>query len=303
MADNWLADSFHLPPIAPRVGPFPGRVWLETWWNHRGRGELLIGDAGDSLVALVKDGARIEFAGEPDLTDYHSPLGSTKVPALTDLVADLPAGAGLVLDSLPAEAADGVGSALRESSLRPEVEQHETTAVLSLPETFDDYLALIGKKERHELRRKRRRFDTEIGPGHVERRSGSNAVQLFADLHRRSSGAKGDFMSVEMEKFFLALHTEAGGVIDVLLDASNRPASAIFSFEDDEGFYLYNSAFEPELVALSPGNVMLSHLIERSIAEGKRVFDFLKGSEAYKFRLGATARPLYRVTATVGQPR
>ena len=45
---------------------------------------------------------------------------------------------------------------------------------------------------------------------------------------------------------------------------------------------------------------MLSHLIERAIEDGKQVFDFLKGDETYKFRLGATARPLYRVTATVG---
>mgnify|MGYP001824642062 CR=1 FL=1 len=107
-------------------------------------------------------------------------------------------------------------------------------------------------------------------------------------------------MTDAMEEFFLSLHSTAGGLIDVLLDGSDRPASAIFSFEDADGFYLYNSAFEPELRSLSPGNVMLSHLIEQAINNGKRLFDFLKGDETYKFRLGATARPLYRLTATVG---
>ena len=91
----------------------------------------------------------------------------------------------------------------------------------------------------------------------------------------------------------------AGG--DPAVDGHDRPASAIFSFEDEQGFYLYNSAFEPELRTLSPGNVMLSHLIERAIERGLLIFDFLKGDETYKFRLGARERPLYRVSATVGR--
>ena len=301
MADTWLTDAFNLPPLAPRVGPFPGRDWLATWWAHRGSGELMIGDTGDCLVALVRRGDRVEFAGEPDLTDYHSPLGSPSVPALTKLVAGFPEGVSLVLDSLPREAANAVSDALRDIGLSPACEQHTVAAVLDLPATFDAYLAGIGKKDRHELRRKRRRFDREVGPAQLERRSGRGAVSLFADLHRQSSGDKGDFMTREIEEFFVALHTEAGGVVDVLVDGSGRACSVIFSFEDEEGFYLYNSAFDPDMIQLSPGNVMLSLLIERAIAEGKHVFDFLKGDERYKFRLGAKTRPLYRVTATTGE--
>jgi CelD/BcsL family acetyltransferase involved in cellulose biosynthesis len=300
MTDNWSADTFDLPPVAPSIGPFAGRPWLEAWWKHRGDGELLVANTEDSLIALVRRGNRIEMAGEPHLTDYHSPLGSPDVAALTRLVAELPPGTDLALDSLPAEASDAVTGALRKGGQQPTTVQHKATAVLELPDSFDEYLTLIGKKERHELRRKRRKFDNEVGPGRVERRSGASAVAQFAALHRRSFGDKGDFMTEEMEEFFLALHTDAGGVIDVLLDASGRPASSIFSFEDADGFYLYNSAFEPDMMALSPGNVMLSHLIERSITEGRKVFDFLKGDETYKFRLGARERPLYVVTATVG---
>ena len=48
---------------------------------------------------------------------------------------------------------------------------------------------------------------------------------------------------------------------------------------------------------------MLSHLIEQAVADERRIFDFLKGSETYKFRLGAEARPLYRVSATTGSER
>ncbi len=297
---TWSSPSFDLAPIAPLVGPFPGSKWLETWWGHRGRGELIVAESGDSLVAMTLFEDCLAFAGEADLTDYHSPLGSPEAPALTEVVESLPNGTVLNLDSLPREAADAVAIALERAGLAPTIEQHTVTAVLDLPHTFDDYLMSIGKKERHELRRKRRRFDSEAGPSRVERRSGPEAAALFARLHRLSSGDKGAFMTSDMEQFFLAMHVEAGGVIDVLVDGSDRPASAIFSFEDDGGFYLYNSAFEPEMRSLSPGNVMLSYLIERAIEDGKRVFDFLKGDETYKFRLGAVARPLHRVTATIG---
>ncbi|MCP4964312.1 MAG: GNAT family N-acetyltransferase [bacterium] len=297
---NWSTEAFDLPTVSPLVGPFPGRRWLETWWNHRGSGALILAIADDSLLPLTLNDNRLEFAGEGDLTDYHSPLGTAT--ALVGVVADLPDATEIHLDSMPEESAAAVATALRDAELEPAIAEHAVTAVLELPDTFDDYLAGLVKKERHELRRKRRKFDAELGAARIERRSGTEAVALFASLHRQSDGVKGTFMTEGMEQFFLGLHTDAGGVIDVLVDGSGRPAAAIFSFEDEAGFYLYNSAFKPELRNLSPGNVVLSHLIERSIAEEKQVFDFLKGGEAYKFRLGAAPRPLFAVTATKGKP-
>ncbi len=298
---DWSTPTFDLAATAPLTGPFPGRDWLRTWWSHRGAGELLIADTGDGLLPLTLDDGHLRFAGEADLTDYHSPLGDNCAPAIALILDVLPVGTSIDLDSLPEEAANQLATALRSTGLETQIAQHEVTAVLELPDTFEQYLAGLPKKERHELRRKRRRFDNELGSSVVERWSGKEAVALFATFHRLSSGDKGEFMTEDMEMFFLALHTEAGGVVDVLLDGSGRPASAMFSFEDATGFYLYNSAFEPELRMHSPGNVMLSHLIERSIEQGRRVFDFLKGDEAYKFRLGAQPRALYAVSAGTGK--
>jgi CelD/BcsL family acetyltransferase involved in cellulose biosynthesis len=106
-----------------------------------------------------------------------------------------------------------------------------------------------------------------------------------------------------MEEFFFALHEQAGGVIDMLVDPSGEVAAAVFLFESDSETYLYNSAFNPDVGHLSPGNVMLSHLIEQAIAQERRVFDFLKGRETYKYRLGAEERPLYRISAEIGSGR
>jgi CelD/BcsL family acetyltransferase involved in cellulose biosynthesis len=300
---DWSTPAFDLPALAEAVGPFPHRSWLRTWWRERGRGELLITDSGSSLVALTLRADVLELAGEPDLTDYHSPLGNDPASAICAVVEELPTGVSIRFDSLPAEASRRVAEALHSNGLAPTITQHEVAAVLQLPGTFDEYLASISKKERHELRRKRRRFENERGPATLRRMAGPEAVSLFADLHRRSAGDKGAFMTPTMERFFLALHTDAGGVIDVLVDGSGQAAAAVFSFEDEEATYLYNSAFEPEVGNLSPGNVVLSLLIETAIVRGRTIFDFLKGDETYKFRLGARPRPLFEISAMTGSGR
>ena len=68
-----------------------------------------------------------------------------------------------------------------------------------------------------------------------------------------------------------------------------------FGFEIERKFYLYNSAYEPELSRLSPGVVLVSRLIEESIEQGRKSFDFLRGQERYKYQLGAQAVPLNNV--------
>ena len=55
-------------------------------------------------------------------------------------------------------------------------------------------------------------------------------------------------------------------------------------------------ALVEELRAVSPGLVLVAKLIERSMSEGMRRFDFLRGRERYKFDLGAEALPLHSMT-------
>ena len=52
----------------------------------------------DSLVPLTMHNGTVRFAGEADLTDYHSPLGSSEVTALACLIADLDPGTELRLE-------------------------------------------------------------------------------------------------------------------------------------------------------------------------------------------------------------
>jgi CelD/BcsL family acetyltransferase involved in cellulose biosynthesis len=219
---------------------------------------------------------------------------------VTEYVSGLDHGIAVHFDSLPAEAAAVVAAGLEGAGLPARAVQHEIAAVLHLPGTYPDWLASLARKHRHEVRRKERRFEAAVGPVSLTRLSGTDAVALFASLHRIAGGDKGTFMTDDVEAFFAALHSDSGGVIDVLLGRDDAPVAAAFGFEDDKAYYLYNSAYDPGAREISAGIILLTALIRQAIRSGREVFDFLKGDEAYKTQHGARPRPLYELKATVG---
>jgi hypothetical protein len=274
-------------PAAPSVGPFPHAPFLETWWRHRSTEEVLVVGDADATAAIVIDGVG-RFAGESHLTDYHCPLGPHPGALAGDLLdLDVP----LVLDSLPAEAADPLESAFRSAGIAVERTHGEPCMVIDLSVPDDDgWEMVLASKQRHEVRRKRRRFVDALGEPSlgVDRA----AFGRFVDLHRAAEGAKGRFMTDEMASFFEALLGIDGARLDVLRGDDGSVVAAAFGFEDDDAYYLYNSAFDPSVGEVSPGIVLVDALIQVESAGGRSRFDFLKGTEEYKRRLGASERPL-----------
>ncbi len=79
-----------------------------------------------------------------------------------------------------------------------------------------------------------------------------------------------------------------------LLNLDSRPVAAILYFDYRDIVYLYNSGYDPEYRHLNVGLISKVMCIKESIQRGKKRFDFLKGAEAYKYRLGGKEIPLYR---------
>jgi CelD/BcsL family acetyltransferase involved in cellulose biosynthesis len=247
-----------------------------------------------ALLALCREGNTVVFLGEPDLTDYHTPLGTDPTAVVAELVAALDPGDRVVLDSLPVEGAVALAEGLAEAGLAPSHVEHEVAAVLDLPASYDEYLGGLDRKQRHEIRRKRRRFEEARGDAEMLR--DRNGLIDFVAMHRAAPGDKGEFMDERMEQLFSDLLDVPGAAVDLLV-AGGSPVAAAFGFEDDRAYYLYNSAFAPEASASSPGVVLIDLLIRRTISSGRARFDFLKGGESYKFRFGASPRPLWRLEA------
>jgi CelD/BcsL family acetyltransferase involved in cellulose biosynthesis len=281
-------------PTATHVGPFGRPAFLDVLHDHwpRGTVESLEGPDGGASVELV-DGVAMGV-GHRDLVDYRSPRGPSGVEMLVRLVGNRP----LRMDSLPASVAEGLADALRADGRSVTVEEQDVAAVLALPDSFDEWLASISKKERHETRRKRRRYEETVGPARIARfEEAPERLDEFVALHRTSAGDKGSFMTDEMAGYFGAVMALDGWGIDALVTPEGDMAAAGFSFHGDDGYYLYNSAFDRSFSEASPGVVLIASLIEFAIEEGQMLFDFLKGDEVYKFRLGAEPRPLFEVAS------
>jgi CelD/BcsL family acetyltransferase involved in cellulose biosynthesis len=58
--------------------------------------------------------------------------------------------------------------------------------------------------------------------------------------------------------------------------------------------YFYLSGFDPAYAKFSAGGLIVEHAIRASIEQGAAEFDFLRGSESYKYRWGARDRMTYR---------
>lgn len=283
-------------PVAPHIGPFSRPELLEVMWMHTRSADqsLLVAadDHGGSAMWLGDD--RMEMVGPEHLVDYRSPVGDPG-PALKAAIADVGSGIEYRFDSLPLEAAETVAGAIGAT----EPVEHASTAVLALPVTYDDYLADLGKKERHETRRKIRRFGEQLGePRVVTYDEPGPALQRFFALHRLADGRKAAFMTPAMTRLFSDLVALPGWRVDALYGDGPRSVAATVAYVDPSGYYLYNSAYDPTARDASPGVVLLHSLIAAAIDERVEVFDFLKGDEQYKYRMGAERRPLYAVEGT-----
>jgi len=255
---------------------------------------LIVGSPAGLVAAWQLPDGTVELAGEGDLTDYHAPLGPEAGEAVASLVASLAAGTVFRFDSLPEEAAAVVAAGVARAGAEASVAEHAATVILDLPRSREEYLAGLDGKERHEVRRKRRRFEAAFGPGRLVP-AGPHGLAAFAALHRAASGAKGGFLTPEMEGFFRALLEIPGARLDLLAGIDGVPRGAAFGFEDERAYYLYNSAYDPGAAAASPGVVLVDLLVQQAIESGRARFDFLKGEEPYKVRLGGRRRPLFVV--------
>ncbi len=167
--------------------------------------------------------------------------------------------------------------------------------------SYDQYLRELPGKLRHELRRKARKLARDGGTVRLAEPGLEEGFEAFLALAQEAEGEKGRFfVDDRMQRFFRALIEEFddGALRIHLLHVADRPAAATISVVDGREWGLYNSAFDMTLRALAPGMVLVGELIRIAAEEEYRVFDLLRGDEAYKYRFGAVDRTLHRLTIT-----
>ena len=306
--------------------PFLTHEWQCTWWSCLGEGELFVMTVrdGGALVGL----APLFILSQPDLDGKVRRLlrliGSVDASDYLDLIAVrgrerevFDAMLNVLAQSDEWDVLDlyNVPAASTTRSLLPDLaaargwkftdEQQVVCPIITLPATFEDYVQNLDKKERHELRRKLRRSEgTEgltwyaiTGDDHVHDQDA--AAEAFIDLMMKSRSDKSDFMTDRMRRFFhQMIHaTHAGGFLHLsFLEVQGVKAATYLSFDYCQKRLVFNSGLETTgFQSLSAGIVLVARMIEDAITRGYTEFDFLRGDEEYKYRLGAKDTWIYHL--------
>ena len=78
------------------------------------------------------------------------------------------------------------------------------------------------------------------------------------------------------------------------LELNREPVASVMYFDYNNTRYLYNSGYDPQYGDLSAGLLSKVLCIKDAIEHKLKAFDFLKGSEIYKYRLGGKEITLYK---------
>jgi CelD/BcsL family acetyltransferase involved in cellulose biosynthesis len=292
--------------------------WLKAWWNNFGgdqtaclrairhRTELL------GIAPFMVQGKTARLMGDPDVCDF---LDVVVAPGkeqafFQNLILHLRQNAITRLD-LGALRSDS--SLMRclvtaAGNLNCEVtcEAQEASMELVLPGTWDDFLYQLTGKERHELRRKLRRLNeaARVNFRVVEKPAEvRQAMGTFVALFKQNRSDKSNFMTARRAAFFHALAEEmaAAGILKLFfLDLNDAPAAGVMCFDYHATMYLYNNGYDDRHQSLSIGLLSKVLTIKDSIRRGNTRYDFLKGTESYKRRLGGQPVQLHRCRIQIG---
>ncbi len=315
-----LEDSFNTlsqewnrllePGVARNIFLTP--QWQELCWRnlHEDGWDLFlfsVRGGGDALgiAPLRRRGDTICFIGNAEVSDYldfvvkedeeenfyQVLLDTLKTEDWAKLDLRSLCASSPTLKHLPALASSlGFSVSLEEETVAP---------AMDLPASWDEYLASLDKKERHEFRRKSRRLDANVSSRYysLEGRELNEGMDDFLRLHRISKDDKAVFMNEQMEGFFramAALFAEEGWARLYFLEANGERVATALCFQYGNESLLYNSGFDPAYGWLSAGLLLKAYCIRDAIESGRRRFDFLRGSEHYKYELGGLDMPVYR---------
>ncbi|MGD1996888.1 MAG: GNAT family N-acetyltransferase [Anaerolineae bacterium] len=320
LRDEWLAllnrsasDTIFLTP-----------AYQGAWWRSLGEGDLLVLTARErgDLVGV----APLFAAERPDQGRVLQTVGCVEVSDYLDWIA-APGREEEVLRTLvdflsgpeapPWEVIDLCNIHRDSPTLRllPDLasehgwavrtEVQEVCPVVNLPGTWDEYLASLSGKDRHELRRKLRRAEATgelrwyvVGPEHdldVE-------MKHFLQLMAKSAPDKAEFLTPSMQGFFRELARvtfDAGWLQLSFLEWRGEKLASYLNFVYDNRILVYNSGLDWEIYRkLGAGVVLTGYLIELAIKEGREEYDFLRGGEAYKYSFGGKDVTVHRLVAS-----
>lgn len=285
--------------------------WLEAWWHELGTGaeKHLCDIREDGNVIgiaplMFKDG-RASFIGSTDVCDYMDfVVAPGKEQAFFTLLLDHLRHSDiseLYLESLRPDSAayTNLVDLAKDQGSTVSCTLEDVSLGLDLPAAWEEYLQMLAAKQRREVGRKLRRL-YEAGDIEYSTTEDAETIQetmdVFLKLLRDSRRDKAAFMTARMESFFRSIAETMAGARLLrfgVLKIDTLPVAAVMCFDYNDEVYLYNSGYDPRHSHLSVGFLSKVLAIKDSIERGRKRFDFLKGADEYKYRLGGKEIPIH----------
>jgi len=305
--------------------PFLRHEYLSTWWETRGGGEWQYGEL--AIVTARREGQLIGIAPLFRIQDIRGEtglmlLGSIEISDYLDLIVredDLAEFTSGLFDFLAevsspawhyldwANLPEGSPSlaALQNAAINHgweyQQEQFSPVVPVNLTGDFESYLAGIDKKQRHEIRRKMRRaaeYELPVSCHILADESKlEDDIQAFLKL-MENDPAKASFLTPAMRLQMIdcmRVAWQSGWLQLAFLEVDGQKAAGYLNFDYKGRIWVYNSGLDQRYLELSPGWVLLGHLLQWANENGRSVFDFMRGDEAYKFKFGGEKRYVMRV--------
>ena len=292
--------------------------WQEVWWDTFGDGKDMAGfyipsndgpgvNSVDGVASLTLSGDTLSFVGNQETVDYNDFMvrPGHEIDFYQALLTNLENREWDVmrLDSLVENSPTltHLPDLARQHGYSVEIEKEDTASGIELPSSWDEYLAVLSKKDRHELRRKFRRLETVpdwkwyavTGEEQVMSR-----LEDFLRLMKQSSEAKDEYMTEEHERFFhnMARRMAQIGLLRLyFLEMEGKPVATSLCFDYASSRLLYNSGYDLDYGYYSVGLLLNALCLREAIEQGIGYFDFLRGSETYKQHLGGKQHDLYQM--------
>jgi CelD/BcsL family acetyltransferase involved in cellulose biosynthesis len=292
--------------------------WLKVWWTFFGTGwvpyplSIKHRSRPIGIAPLMVQGKTAKVMGSPDVCDYLDLIvASDRGKDVLKILLQHLKREGITLLDLGPLRADSpllahITPAAKELGCETTTNLEDVSLEMELPATWDGYLHGITGKQRHEIRRKLRRLNEgaqitfrvveELGEVRKE-------IETFLMLFKSNRSDKAAFMTQQMTSFFKSVAetmTELEILKLFLLEIDARPAAAAMCFDFDATIHLYNSGYDHRFRSLSVGLLCKVLSIKESVERSRKKFDFLKGREPYKYRLGGHPVDLHRCKVTLG---
>ncbi len=304
-----------LAELVPCATPFQTPEWLLTWWKHFGSGEpriLLFRERG-KLVGLIpaflhewEDKRQITLFGS-GISDYLDPLlaPDTACEIANCLFGYLRCATEWDVCNWQDLSRNDLLNASVPRELVIESVPETPCSAIRIEGTFGDYWQKRPSGLRRNVRRYRQKAE-QVAALTSETSASANREYLdtLIRLHSarwREQGEPGMIAANRSAAFLREVVEKLAGrelVRFFILRFQGAIAAVILGLPYRNTIYAYLSAFDPAYSAFGFGRLLLFHALEYAFANNFQKWDFLRGSEGYKFEWGAEEIPKTRLLIT-----